>query len=164
MTTFTLFHVLLSLVGIATGFVVVFGLITAERLDRWTAVFLATTIATSLTGFLFPFHKLLPSHVIGIISLITLAIAFVARYIRHLTSAWRWIYAVNVVIGLYLNVFVLVAQLFQKIPALKSLAPTQSEPPFLIAQLVVMALFIVLGIFAVKRFHVQRLGTAEAFG
>jgi uncharacterized membrane protein SirB2 len=101
---------------------------------------------------------------IGIISLITLAIALVARYIRHLTGAWRWIYAVNVVISLYLNVFVLVAQLFQKIPALTSLAPTQSEPPFLIAQLVVMALFIVLGIFAVNRFHVQRRGTAEVFG
>jgi hypothetical protein len=164
MATFTLVHVLLSLVGIATGFVVVFGLITAKRLDRWTALFFATTVATSLTGFLFPFHKFLPSHVIGIISLITLAIALVARYIRHLMGAWRWLYAVNVVISLYLNVFVLIAQLFQKIPALKAVAPTQSEPPFLITQLVVMALFIVLGIFAVKRFHVERLGTAEAFG
>jgi hypothetical protein len=164
MATFTLVHVLLSLVGIATGFVVVFGLITAKRLDRRTALFFATTVATSLTGFLFPFHKFLPSHVIGIISLITLAIALVARYIRHLTGAWRWLYAVNVVISLYLNVFVLIAQLFQKIPALKAVAPTQSEPPFLITQLVVMALFIVLGIFAVKRFHVERLGTAEAFG
>ena len=164
MATFTLVHVLLSLVGIATGFVVVFGLITAKRLDRWTALFFATTVATSLTGFLFPFHKFLPSHVIGIISLITLVIALVARYIRHLTGAWRWIYAVNVVISLYLNVFVLIAQLFQKIPALKAVAPTQSEPPFLITQLVVMALFIVLGIVAVKRFHVERLGTAEAFG
>jgi hypothetical protein len=110
------------------------------------------------------FHKFLPSHVIGIISLITLAIARRARYLRHLTDAWRWIYAVNVVISLYLNVFVLVAQLFQKIPALKSLALTQSEPPFLIAQLAVMALFIALGIFAVKRFHVERLDTAEAYG
>jgi hypothetical protein len=164
MATFTLVHVLLSLVGIATGFVVVFGLITAKRLDRWTALFFATTVATSLTGFLFPFHKFLPSHVIGIISLFTLIIALVARYIRHLTGAWRWIYAVNVVISLYLNVFVLIAQLFQKIPALKAVAPTQAEPPFLITQLVVMALFIVLGIFAVKRFHVERLGTAEAFG
>jgi hypothetical protein len=164
MATFTLVHVLLSLVGIATGFVVVFGLITAKRLDRWTALFFATTVATSLTGFLFPFHKFLPSHVIGIISLFTLIIALVARYIRHLTGAWRWIYAVNVVISLYLNVFVLIAQLFQKIPALKAVAPTQSEPPFLITQLVVMALFIVLGIVAVKRFHVERLGTAEAFG
>jgi hypothetical protein len=154
----------LSLVGIATGFVVVYGLITAKRLDRWTAVFFVTTVATSMTGFLFPFHKLLPSHVIGIISLVTLALALWARYRRHLTGAWRWIYAVNVVISLYLNVFVLVAQLFEKVPALKALAPTQSEPPFLITQLVVMALFIVIGIFAVKRFHVGQLGTTEAFG
>jgi hypothetical protein len=164
MITFTVVHVVLSLAGIATGFVVVYGLITAKRLDRWTALFLSTTVATSLTGFLFPFHKLLPSHVIGIISLITLAIALVARYIRHLTGAWRWIYAVNVVISLYLNVFVLIAQLFQKIPALKAMAPTQSEPPFLITQLVVMALFIVLGIFAVIKFHVEHVGTAEVFG
>jgi hypothetical protein len=164
MTAFTLLHVGLSLVGIATGFVVVYGLITAKRLDRWTAVFFVTTVATSMTGFLFPFHKLLPSHVIGIISLVTLALALWARYRRHLTGAWRWIYAVNVVISLYLNVFVLVAQLFEKVPALKALAPTQSEPPFLITQLVVMALFIVIGIFAVKRFHVGQLGTTEAFG
>jgi hypothetical protein len=109
MATFTLVHVLLSLMAIATGFVVVFGLITAKRLDRWTATFLATTVATSLIGFLFPFHKLLPSHVIGIISLITLAIALWARYLRHLMGAWRWTYAVNVVISLYLNVFVLIA-------------------------------------------------------
>jgi hypothetical protein len=127
-------------------------------------VFFVTTVATSMTGFLFPFHKLLPSHVIGIISLVTLALALWARYRRHLTGAWRWIYAVNVVISLYLNVFVLVAQLFEKVPALKALAPTQSEPPFLITQLVVMALFIVIGIFAVKRFHVGQLGTTEAFG
>ncbi len=164
MIPFTVVHVVLSLAGIATGFVVVYGLITAKRLDRWTALFLSTTVATSLTGFLFPFHKLLPSHVIGIISLITLAIALVARYIRHLTGAWRWIYAVNVVISLYLNVFVLIAQLFQKIPALKAMAPTQSEPPFLITQLVVMAVFIVLGIFAVRKFHVEHVGTAEVFG
>jgi hypothetical protein len=164
MTTFTLFHVLLSLVGIATGFVVLYGLITAKRLDRWTAVFFVTTVATSVTGFMFPFHKLLPSHIIGIISLVTLALALWARYRRHLTGAWRWIYAVNVVISLYLNVFVLVAQLFEKVPSLHALAPTQSEPPFLITQLVVMALFIVFGIFAVKRFHVGQLGTTEAYG
>jgi hypothetical protein len=85
-------------------------------------------VATSLTGFLFPFHKLLPSHVVGIVSLVVLGIAILARYARHLTGAWRWIYAVNVVIGLYLNVFVLVAQVFQKVPALKAMAPTQSLP------------------------------------
>jgi hypothetical protein len=123
-----------------------------------TALFLASTVATSLTGFLFPFHKLLPSHVVGIVSLVVLAI--LARYARHLTGAWRWIYTVNVVIGLYLNVFVLVAQVFQKVPALKAMAPTQSEAPFVVAQVVVMALFVVLGILAVKRFH-DRTGRAE---
>jgi hypothetical protein len=162
MTIFTLVHVLLSLVGIGSGFVVVFGLITAKRLDRWTTWFLATTVATSVTGFLFPFHKLLPSHIVGIVSLLVLAIAIVARYARHLIGAWRWLYAVNVVLALYLNVFVLIAQLFQKVPALKAIAPTQSEAPFLVAQLVVMALFVALGILAVKRFHIEPVGPAVA--
>ena len=153
MTTFTLVHVVLSLVGIGSGFVVVFGLIAAKRLDGLTALFFVTTVATSLTGFLFPFHKLLPSHVIGIVSLVVLAIAILARYVRHLTGAWRWIYAVNAVIGLYLNVFVLVAQAFQKVPPLKAMAPTLSEAPLVVAQLLVTALFAALGIFAAKRFH-----------
>lgn len=164
MTTFTLVHVGLSLVGIGSGFVVVFGLIAGKRLDGWTALFLATTAATSLTGFLFPFHKLLPSHVVGIVSLVVLAIAILARYARHLTGAWRWIYAVNVVVGLYLNVFVLVAQAFQKVPALKAMAPTESEAPFVVAQLVVMALFVVLGISAVKGFHAEPVRGAVALG
>jgi hypothetical protein len=164
MTTFTLVHVVLSLVGIGSGFIVVFGLISAKRLDGLTALFLATTVATSLTGFLFPFHKLLPSHVVGIVSLVVLAIAILARYARHLTGAWRWIYAANVVIGLYLNVFVLVAQAFQKVPALKAMAPTQSEAPFVVAQLMVMALFVMLGIFAVKRFHDRAGRGGVAFG
>ena len=164
MTTFTLVHVGLSLLGIGSGFVVVFGLFASKRLDRWTAVFLATTLATSLTGFLFPFHKLLPSHVIGVVSLVALALAILARYARSLTGAWRWIYAVNVVIALYLNVFVLVAQLFQKVPALTAMAPTQSEAPFVVAQVVVMALFVVLGVFAVKRFHAPPIAVAAVFG
>jgi hypothetical protein len=160
----TLVHVVLSLAGIGSGFIVVFGLIAAKRLDGLTALFLATTVATSLTGFLFPFHKLLPSHVVGIVSLVVLAIAILARYARHLTGAWRWIYAANVVIGLYLNVFVLVAQAFQKVPTLKAMAPTQSEAPFVVAQVVVMALFVVLGILAVKRFHDRTGRGAVAFG
>ena len=164
MTAFTLVHVVLSLAGIGSGFIVVFGLIAAKRLDGLTALFLASTVATSLTGFLFPFHKLLPSHVVGIVSLVVLGIAILARYARHLTGAWRWIYAVNVVIGLYLNVFVLVAQVFQKVPALKAMAPTQSEAPFAITQLVVMALFVVLGIFAVKGFHAKPVSREVAFG
>jgi hypothetical protein len=163
MTTFTLVHVLLSLAGIASGFIVVFGLITAKTLDRWTVLFLVTTAATSLTGFLFPYHKLTPGIVIGIVSLVTLAFAILARYVRHFVGPWRWIYAVNVVISLYLNVFVLIAQLFQKVPALKAIAPTQSEPPFVVSQLVVMALFAILGVYAVRRFRVESTLGAAVF-
>ncbi len=164
MTAFTLVHVVLSLVGILSGFVVVFGLIAAKQLKGWTALFLSTTVATSLTGFLFPFHKLLPSHVVGIMSLVVLALAILARYARHLSGAWRWIYAVNVVVALYLNFFVFVAQAFQKVPVLKAIAPTQSEAPFVVTQLAVMALFVMLGIFAVKRFHAEPVRGAVAFG
>jgi uncharacterized membrane protein SirB2 len=162
MTALTSVHVVLSLAGIGSGFIVVFGLIAAKRLDGLTALFLASTVATSLTGFLFPFHKLLPSHVVGIVSLVVLGISILARYARHLTGAWRWIYAVNVVIGLYLNVFVLVAQVFQKAPALKAMAPTESEAPYVITQIVVLALFVVLGILAVKRFHAKPARSAVA--
>ncbi len=164
MTTFTLVHVVLSLVGIGSGFIVVFGLVAARRLDGLTALFLATSGATSLTGFLFPVHKFLPSHVVGSVSVVVLAIAIQARYARHLSGAWRWIYAVNVVIGLYLNVFVLVAQAFLKVPALKAMAPTESEAPFVITQIAVLALFVVLGILAVKRFHAKPARSAVALG
>jgi hypothetical protein len=153
MDALTLVHVVLSLAGIVAGFIVIFGLLAAKRLAGWTALFLVTTVATSLTAFLFPFHKLLPSHVVGIISLVVLAFAIVARYARHLVGSWRWVYAVSAVAALYLNVFVLVAQAFQKVPALKAMAPTQSEPPFAVAQLVVLALFVVIGVLAVKKFQ-----------
>ena len=159
-STFTLLHVLISLAGIGSGFIVVYGLLTGKRLDGWTAIFLATTVLTSLTGFLFPVEHLLPSHVVGIISLLVLAIAILARYALHLAGAWRWVYVVCSVLALYLNSFVAVVQSFLKVPALKALAPTQKEPPFLVAQLIVMALFIVLGIFAVKKFQVERVATA----
>jgi hypothetical protein len=159
-STFTLFHVLLSLAGIGSGFIVVYGLLTGRRLDGWTAIFLTTTVLTSLTGFLFPVEHLLPSHVVGIISLVVLAVAILARYALHLAHAWRWIYVVCAVLALYLNSFVAVVQSFLKVPALKALAPTQKEPPFLIAQLIVMAIFIVLGRFGVKKFHVERVATA----
>ena len=151
--TFTLVHVLISLAGIGSGLVVLFGLLAGKRLDGWTALFLVTTVATSVTAFGFPFDPLLPSHKVGIISLVVLAVAILARYAFHLAGAWRWIYVVGTVIALYLNVFVLIVQLFEKVPALRTMAPTQSEPPFLIAQLVVLALFVVLGVFAAKRFH-----------
>ena len=159
-STFTLFHVLLSLAGIGSGFIVVYGLLTGRRLDGWTAIFLTTTVLTSLTGFLFPVEHLLPSHVVGIISLVVLAVAILARYALHLAHAWRWIYVVCAVLALYLNSFVAVVRSFLKVPALKALAPTQKEPPFLIAQLIVMAIFIVLGRFGVKKFHVERVATA----
>jgi len=153
LATFTFVHVVLSLVGIGSGVVVVLGLISGKRLDTWTAWFLITTAATSATGFGFPFDHVLPSHVVGVISLIVLAMAGLARYPRHLAGAWRRVYVIGAVVALYLNVFVLVVQAFLKVPALKAMAPTQSEPPFLVAQLVVLALFIVLGVVALRGFH-----------
>jgi hypothetical protein len=153
LSTFTAVHVIISLVGIASGLVVLFGMFSAKPLNGWTALFLLTTVLTSVTGFGFPFEHLLPAHKVGIISLVVLAIAILARYSFHMIGKWRWIYVVTALIALYLNVFVLVVQAFEKVAALKAMAPTQSEPPFLVAQLVVMALFIGLTIFAVKKFH-----------
>ncbi|MFI5107855.1 MAG: hypothetical protein ACHP78_03305 [Terriglobales bacterium] len=154
-STFTFVHVLLSLVGIGSGLVVVLGLLSGKRLDGWTALFLATTVATSVTGFLFPLHELLPSHKVGILSLAVLAVVLPARYAFHLAGVWRRIYVVGAVIALYLNVFVAVVQAFLKVPALKQLAPTQKEPPFLAAQLVVLLVFAGLTILAAKRFHTE---------
>jgi hypothetical protein len=160
--TFTLVHVWISLVGIGSGLIVLFGLLNAKRLDGWTGLFLATTVATSLTGFGFPFEQLLPSHKVGIISLVVLAIAILARYAFHLAGSWRWIYVVSALIALYLNVFVAIVQSFQKVTALKELAPTQSEPPFLVTHVVVLSLFIVLAIMAVKRFRAENIGVAKS--
>jgi hypothetical protein len=151
--TFTLVHVVISLVGIGSGLVVSYGLLSGKRLNGWTALFLATTVATSVTGFGFPFDHLLPSHKVGIISLVVLAIAILARYPLLLAGAWRRIYVVSAAIALYLNVFVLVVQAFEKVPALRAMAPKQNEPPFLAAQLVVLAIFVVLTILATKRFR-----------
>jgi len=152
-TTFTLFHTLISLVAIVAGLVVVGGLMAGARLDGWTGLFLATTALTSITGFGFPFTRLLPSQYIGIISLIVLVPVILARYRKHLEGAWRGVYVVGSVLVLYLNVFVLVDQLFRRIPALIVLAPTQKEPPFVVTQLLVMALFMVLGVGAFRRFR-----------
>jgi len=154
MNAFTLFHVFLSIIGIATGLVVMAGLLSGKVMRAWTAIFLATTVATSVTGFFFPFHKLLPAHIVGIISLVVLTIAIVARYAFNLRGAWRWMYVVTVATALYLNVFVGVVQAFEKIPSLRALAPKQSEPPFLITQLAVLILFITVGVFATTRFHI----------
>ena len=157
MTPFTFFHVLLSLIGIFTGLIAVFGMIAGKRLDAWTATFLLTTALTSITGFFFPFHKLLPSHILGVISLFVLAFAIPARYFKHLEGAWRKVYAITASIALWLNVFVLVAQLFMKVPSLHAMAPNGNEPPFLISQVVVMAVFIVLTIAATIKFRPEPL-------
>jgi hypothetical protein len=153
--TFTLVHVVLSLVGIFAGLVVLYGMFSSKKLDGWTALFLAMTVLTSATGFLFPRDHVLPSHIVGVISLVVLAMAIFALYSRHLAGPWRWIYVVGAVAALYLNVFVGVVQAFQKVPFLSALAPTQSEPPFIVIQVVVLGIFVVLGIVALKSFHPQ---------
>src|SRR5947209_16493230 len=148
---YTIIHVLISLVGIFTGLVVLFGLLAGKRLDGWTKFFLITTVATSVTGFFFPLHGFTPAIGVGIISLLVLSIAIFARYPRQLAGRWRWIYVVTAMIALYLNVFVAIVQAFEKAPVLKVLAPTQSEPPFKLTQLVVLVLFVVLTIVGVIR-------------
>jgi uncharacterized protein YacL len=160
LTIFTFVHVALSLVGLFSGFVVVFGLLTGRRLEGWNELFLATTVLTSATGFLFPFHHFLPSHAVGILSLIVLAVALFARYRRHLAGAWHRIYAISAVLALYFNFFVLIVQLFLKVPALHALAPTQSEIPFKLTQIIVLMFFCVLGIFAAVRSRNEQLRTA----
>jgi hypothetical protein len=159
-STFTAVHVLISFVGIGSGVIVLYGLLKSRAYDGATAIYLGSTALTSLTGFLFPVEHLLPSHIVGVISLVLLAAAIVARYVLHLVGAWRWIYVVCVVVAFYLNVLVAVIQSFLKIPALHALAPTQKEPPFLIAQLAVLALFVILGTVAVRKFRVDRMATA----
>jgi hypothetical protein len=124
MTTFTFVHVVLSLIGIASGLIVLLGMLTAKRMDGMMGLFLSTTLLTSLTGFLFPFHKFMPSYVIGTISVILLAVALLARYGRKLAGGWNRTYVITAVFALYLNVFVLIAQLFMKVSALNMLAPT----------------------------------------
>jgi len=158
--TFTLVHVLISLIGIGSGFVVMYGLLGRKPLDGITAVFLTTTVLTSVTGYMFPFEHLLPSHIVGAISLVVLAIAIPARYVFHLSGIWRVVYVIGSAIALYLNVFVLIVQSFMKVPALHAMAPTQKEPPFLIAQLSVLVFFVVLTIFAAVRFHPEQARAA----
>jgi hypothetical protein len=158
--TFTLVHVLISVAGLGSGIIVVYGLLNAKRLDGWTAIFLTTTVLTSVTGFLFPVEHLLPSHKVGIISLVVLAVAILARYVFHLVGGWRRTYVLTAIFAFYLNAFVAVVQSFLKIPALKAMAPTQKEPPFLVAQLIVLTIFIVLAIMATKRFRTGEMRAA----
>jgi hypothetical protein len=151
--TFTLVHVIISLIGIGSGFIVLYGLLKNKTIDGGTAIFLVTTVLTSVTGFFFPNEHITPGIIIGILSLIALAAAIPARYMFHTNGAWRWIYVVSASLALYFNVFILVVQLFEKVPSLHALAPTQKEPPFAISQVLVMVAFIIATVFAVKRFH-----------
>ncbi len=153
LAAFTALHVVISLLGIGSGFVVLAGLVRGHRLDGWTGFFLATTIATSVTGFFFPFEKVLPSHVTGVISLVVLAAALFARYPKAMAGPWRRAWVVTATVAQYLNVFVLVVQLFLKVPALHALAPTQAEPPFAIAQGLVLVAFVWLGVRAARGFR-----------
>jgi uncharacterized membrane protein SirB2 len=162
LSAFTTFHVILSLVGMFAGIVVLFGMLAGVRLGFWSALFLATAILTSATGYLFPTQGLLPSHVVGAISLVALAIATWALYVGRLRDASRWLYVVGVTLALYLDVFVGVVQAFQKLAFLRPLAPTQSEPPFVVAQIAVLVIFIVLGFVALRRFRPNRRMRAAA--
>jgi hypothetical protein len=154
--TFTLIHVIISVVGIIAGLVVLGGLIAGARLDGWTALFLVTTTLTSVTGFAFPASAVTPAHVVGGLSLVLLAGCLAARYWMKLARGWRTAYVVTAVVATYLNVFVLVVQLFAKTPALAQLAPTQQEPPFALTQAAVLGLFVWLGWQALRGFRAAR--------
>ena len=155
LATFTLVHVIISLIGIVSGIIVMFGMLGARRMPGLTAIFLFTTILTSATGFLFPFTKILPSHIISALSLVLLAIACIALYGMKLSGAWRWIYALTALVSLYFNVFVLIIQSFLKIPVLHALAPSvpPSEPPFAAVQGIVLLFFVIVIVGAIKRFR-----------
>ena len=152
-TAFVLFHTALSLIAIATGLVVLRGLLRNDALNGWTLWFIVTTVATTLTGFLFPFRGFTPAIGTGIVSSLVLAVTNVARYAFNMVGQWRWIYVVGAVFSLYLNCFVLVVQSFLKVPALNALAPQGNEPPFAITQGIVLVLFVIAGYLAVRRFR-----------
>ena len=156
---YTVIHTLISLVAIFTGLVVVVGMLGGKRLDGWTKWFLITAVATTITGFFFPFHGFTPAIGLGIISLPFLALTIFARYAKHLAGAWRWIFVIGAVICLYFNLFVAVVQTFEKIPALHAMAPTQTEPPFKLTQLVVLLVSILLAIVAAIRFRPEPIRT-----
>ena len=157
---FTKIHVVISLFGILTGLVVLIGLISGRRFDGWTAWFLVSTAATSATGFFFPFHGVTPAIIVGIISLFLLAVAIFARYFRRFVGWWRSIYVITAMLALYLNVFALIVQLFQKVPFLRAMAPTQTEPPFLVVQISTLLIFVLLTIAATIRFRSANLRSA----
>ncbi len=151
--TFTLVHVIISLVAILAGIFVMQAMLQSRRSAGWTAIFLASLALTSITGFFFPSAVVTPAQIVGVISLVALGAAVLALYAFRLSGAWRWIYVIGAVVAFYFDVFVAVAQAFQKIPFLSALAPTQTEPPFVAAQLVTLVVFIALGLLAIRRFH-----------
>lgn len=153
LTALIIIHTALSLIALAVGTSVITDLLGAQQRESLTKLFLATSVLTSATGFLFPFTQFLPSHGVAIVALLVLAVIIPARYRYQLRGAWRWIYASGAVASLYFLVFVLIAQLFTKIPALQAAAPTLSEPPFAVTQAVVFVLFAGLGIVAARKFH-----------
>lgn len=158
--TFTVLHVIISLIAIAAGLIVLIGMLGSKRRAGWTALFLLATmlfllatILTSMTGFMFPINGFTPALGTEIVSLLVLAIALLALYGKHLAGNWRWIYIATAVTALWFNVLVLIVQAFQKVAFLKAMAPTQSEPPFLIAQSAALAIFVVLGLIAAFKFR-----------
>lgn len=153
LAAFTTLHVAISLIAIATGLLALLGLIAARRLPALNALFLAFTAFTSITGFLFPLKAITPGIVVGLLSMVVLAVAVVARYVGHMNGGWRGTYIISAAFALYFNVFVLIVQSFEKVPALKALAPTQSEGPFKIAHLFTLVLFVALTVLAFRRYH-----------
>lgn len=153
MSIYTFVHVLISLAAIASGLIVLYGLLRSDRMDGWTLGFLVLTVATSLTGFGFPYHGVTPAITLGIISMIVLIVAIVARYSFGMAGVWRGTYVSTAVAALYFNVFVLVVQAFQKIPPLHALAPQGNEPPFAIAQAAVLIFFLATGYLSIRRFR-----------
>jgi hypothetical protein len=160
--TAILIHTIISLIAIAAGLFALYAFLTARLSRRWTAFFLGMTVLTSVTGFPLPPFGFDPPRAIGILSLVLLAIAIGALYHFRLAGQWRWIFLATSVASLYLNVFVGVVQSFQKLAFLQPFAPTQSEPPFLIAQIAVLGIFIALGIVAIVRFHPDGAGKYQA--
>jgi hypothetical protein len=153
LSTFTLVHIAISLIALAAGFGILYGFLVSQASASWTKTFLVFTVLTNVTGFMFPFDRVLPSHVVAAISLVVLVIAIAALYVFRLAGSWRWIYVVASVAALYSNAFVLVVQTFVKNPALKEFAPPQGGPPFAITQALLLVAFVVLGFLAVRRFH-----------
>jgi hypothetical protein len=156
--TFTNLHTIISLIGIATGLIALIGMLSSKKLEFWTAIFLLTTVLTSVTGFMFTNAGFTPAQGVGYVSLAVLALALLALYIFKLNGAWRWVYVVAAVSALYLNIFVGIVQAFKQLAFLQPLAPTQSEPPFIIAQVIALLIFVALGILAGIKFHPEATG------